>query len=175
MPVPRQVLGQKDCCIAHAEVRSRPSKEEKGKTKEQFEVLSNPCCIAKRVFRRVQSMDDPKNSAITLERLNQRDMRKRKDMIPLRSGSKATNCTESLSTPLDGPQKIVNIWIRSRQLVSHTPLRGKSVSDMRTITLSTSMVKGRNLDQRRKWADFPQAINKLLVLEDQVGIPTATS
>ena len=60
-------------------------------------------------------MDDPKNSAITSKGMNQRDMRKRKNMIPLRSGSKATNCTESLSTPSDGPQNIVNIWIRSWQ------------------------------------------------------------
>ena len=33
------------------------------------------------------------------------------------------------------------------------------------------MVKGRNLDQRRKRADFPQAVNKLLVLKKQVENP----
>ena len=44
----------------------------------------------------------------------------------------------------------VNIWTRSWQLISHTQLRGKSVSDMRTIIFSTSVIKDRNLDQWRK-------------------------
>ena len=129
--------GQKDCKIALAQRNHLMSC--------QFLVT-----VWKRIVREVQSMDEPKSSTITAKRMNQRDMRKRKDMIPLRSGSKAANYTEILSPPSDGPKNIVNLWIRSWQLISHTQLRGKSVSDMRTTFLSASMVKGRNLDQWRK-------------------------
>ena len=73
---------------------------------------------------------------------------KKKRYDPLRLDSKATNYTEIPSSPSDGPKNIVNIWIRSWQLISHTQRRGKSVSDMRTVILSASMVQGRNLDQR---------------------------
>ena len=92
-------------------------------------------------------MDDPQNSAITFKASEQRDMRKRKDMSPLRSDSKATNKAEILSSPPGGQKNIVNIGIRSWQLISHFQLHGKSVRDMRTITLLASMVKDRSLDR----------------------------
>ena len=60
-------------------------------------------------------MVGPKSSAITLKRMNQRDMRERKDTIPSRQGGKATIYTEFLKSPSDGPKNIVNIWTRKER------------------------------------------------------------
>ena len=121
----------------------------------------------------MQGIDDPNNSTITSKRMNQRDMRKKKNMIPSRSDSKATNYTEILNSPSDGQKNIVNIWIRSWQLIFHKQLRGKSesVRDMKTSMSLAAMVKDRCLDHSRKGQITRTTVNKVLVWPRQAENP----
>ena len=80
----------------------------------------------------------------------QRDTRRRITFRRLRTDGTETSCFEILRSPSDGLKNIVNVWIRSCQLISHIQLQGKSVKDMRTVFLSVLMVKDRSLDQWRK-------------------------
>ena len=67
------------------------------------------------------------------------------------------NYTEMLSSASDGQKNIVNIWIRSWQLISHVQLRGKSVRDVKTNILLASMDDDRKPGPMKKRADHPQA------------------
>ena len=95
-------------------------------------------------------MDEPKGSTITSKRMSQLDTRRRNTIRPVRTDGTETNCVEILKSPSDGPKNIVvNIWIRSCQLISHTQPQGKSEKCMRTILLLASTVKDQCLDQWR--------------------------
>ena len=93
--------GQKDCLFCTCGQGSRLSQEKKRKTREEIDALSIPYFVAKKkeLIARCKAWNDSSKSTITSKRMNQRDMRKRKDMVPLRSGSKVMNCTEILSSP----------------------------------------------------------------------------
>ena len=99
-------------------------------------------------------MDDPKNSPIISKRMNRRYTRRRKTFRPLQKDIRKTNCTEILSSPSVVSKNILNIWTRSWQLISHTQLLGKSVSNMRTTGVNG---RGPKSGPMKKRADHPQA------------------
>ena len=66
-----------------------PSKEQKRKTKEQFEILSNPDNIVKK-GREVQSMDLLKSNMITSKRKSQLETHGRKNICLLRTDGTET-------------------------------------------------------------------------------------
>ena len=90
-------------------------------------------------------MEDLRNSK---KRMNQRDTRRKITFRLFLKDSRKMNCTEILSSPSDGQKNIVNIWIRSWQLISHVQLRGKGVQQL--YSKDRSPDQGRNGQITRK-------------------------
>ena len=97
------------------------------KIKDQFEILSFPCYLhrEKRIIRKVQSMDR-----------SQEQCEEENIFCRLRTDGTETKCLEILKSPSDGPKKIVNIWRRSCQLISHAQLRWNGNDGDGTIDLN---------------------------------------
>ena len=92
-------------------------------------------------------MDLPKINRITSNRETQLETQGRNNIRLVQQDGTGTSYTEILKPPSDGLKNIVNIWIRSCQLLSHAQLQEESVKAMRTSLLLASMVKDQSLDQ----------------------------
>ena len=103
--------------------------------------------------------------------MNQRDTRERSDTIPVSLGGKKTTCTEILKSPSDGLKNIVNIWIRSCQLIfSHIASRKERERYENNFSFGVNG-QGPKPGPKKKRANFAQTMNKLLVLKQQVENP----
>ena len=112
--------------------------------------------VKKELVREVQSVDDPKNSTITSQRMNQRD--RRKDMIPLRSDSKA------MGSPSDGQKNMVKI--RSSIMAidfSNTATRKERTRYENNFALGVNG-QGPKPGPMKGRAGYPRAINKVVVV-----------
>ena len=120
----------------------RPSKEQKRKTKEQFEVLSIPHDIVKKNYSR-GAKHGPSQEQYDHFKANESTRHAKK--------KNNSSITERFQKDELYRNSQLAIGFRSWRLVSRTRLRGKSVSDMRTIPFFlASMVKVRGLNQWKK-------------------------
>ena len=93
----------------------------------------------------MQGKDRPNDNFIITKRKIHDEMPD-KNTIASCKGGKMTIYTKIINSPSDGLKNIVDIWIRSCQLISDTRLQEVSVKDMRTILLLVSMVKDKSRD-----------------------------
>ena len=119
----------------------------------------------KRIIREVSSTDDPQEQYDHFKANESTRHAKKKSFLSMTDGfqrEKETNCIEIVKAPSDGPKKIINMWIRSWQLLSHTQLHNY------TFGVDGQGPKPGPVKNR---ADFPQAIHQLIALVKQVEKP----
>ena len=75
---------------------------------------------------------------------------------------------EILKSPSNGPKNIVNIRIRSCQLISHTQKERHIYENTYTLCVNG---QGPKLGPMKNGADYTQTVNKLLIMRQQVGKP----
>ena len=92
-------------------------------------------------------MDLPKGNMITSKREIQLETHRRKNICRLRTDGTETNCVEILKSPSDVVKNIVNIWIPSCQLISHTQPQEKSVEEGEPSYSWRQMVEDQRPDQ----------------------------
>ena len=111
------------------------------------------------------------NNTITSTRMNGRDTRRREDMIRVCTDFRNTNCTDIPNSPSDEQRNIVSIWTRLCSLISqHTATWRERQRYENSYTLGFNG-QGPKTRPMKKRADYPQAVNTLLVLRRQVENP----